>query len=198
MVIILLTVVLIIIMLVIYRDNIRRIILIGGIPNSKSFSHNLRYKSKTDDSAAIIHELNMFIIDVIENLKGAIVGGQIEPEYLYFARNLVDKYDPTVVVEGYGENGDTSYVINKGHLLTLCLRNRHGQFHDMSLLKFVALHEISHIGSIQYNHGDEFWANFKWLLHFVADRDIYTPVNYAIYPVEYCKNVYLQDNPYFV
>lgn len=162
---------------------------------------NLKYRIINDDDAAktavIINDLNLFVIDVIDHLKVAIVEKRIDSDYMYFVKNLVNKYNPTVISEGNSDGSDTSYILNKGDKMVICVKNRNDEFHDISLLKFVTLHEISHIGSEEYQHGSEFWDNFKWLLKFVTKEKMYTPIDYSKYPVEYCKNVYLSDNPYF-
>jgi hypothetical protein len=162
---------------------------------------NLKYHIINDDdadkTAVIINDLNLFVIDVIDHLKVAIVENRIDDDHMYFVKNLVNKYNPMVVSEGNSDDSDTSFIINKGDKMVICVKNRNNEFHDMSLLKFVTLHEISHIGSIEYQHESEFWDNFRWLLRFVVKERMYEPIDYGKYPIEYCKHVYLQDNPYF-
>ena len=43
----------------------------------------------------------------------------------------------------------------------------------METLTFVAIHELSHVMSIDIGHGDEFWTNFKFLLENAEDAGIY-------------------------
>lgn len=153
------------------------------------------------ESATIVKGLNAFVVGTIKILKRGLVPpdlggyGDIPRKYQYFAEHIVDRYNPTVVREGHGDNGDTSFVINKGKELVMCMKNREGQYHDMQLLKYVILHEISHIGSIEYDHGEEFWTNFQWLLHYLSAKGYYTPDDYSKKPVEYCKNIMLKTNP---
>jgi hypothetical protein len=136
-------------------------------------------------------------------------------EYTYFVRNLLYRYDPTVLRESEPIGEDTSFVINKGDDFAMCLRDwphdqRTGEkttdineimkiakMHDDSLLKFVFMHELTHVGCETYDHGDEFWTNFGWLLHFAEKHDLYTPINYRENPVMYCGMVNVTHNPYF-
>lgn len=153
------------------------------------------------ESAEIVKGLNAFVVGTIKILKRGLVPsnlgglGDIPRQYQYFAEYIVERYNPTVVREGNGENGDTSFVINKGKELVMCMKDREGRYHDMQLLKYVILHEISHIGSIEYDHGEEFWSNFQWLLHYLSAKGYYTPDDYSKQPIEYCKNVILKTNP---
>ena len=153
------------------------------------------------ESAGIVKRLNAFVVGTIKILKRGLMPrdlggfGDIPRQYQYFAEYIVDRYNPTVVREGHGENGDTSFVINKGKELVMCMKDREGRYHDMQLLKYVILHEISHIGSIEFDHGDEFWSNFQWLLKYLSSKGYYTPDDYSKRPVEYCKNIMLKTNP---
>lgn len=130
-----------------------------------------------------------------------------------FVDRLVKLYDPSTISEGKyikagepgsrgemlsnGEFPDTSYVINKGEQFVMCLRDTNGNFHDMTLLKFVALHEISHIGSYVDQHEEEFWSNFKWLLTYTQRRGIYRNIDYSQSPVRYCGSLLVNSNPYY-
>lgn len=81
----------------------------------------------------------------------------------------------------------TSYTIDKGKELHLCLRNKEdARLHQINILTFVAIHELAHIKSTSYGHNDEFGKNFVFLLKQAAKIGIYSPVDYSKNPVKFC------------
>ena len=81
----------------------------------------------------------------------------------------------------------TSYTIDKGRELHLCLRNKDdAKLHQINILMFVAIHELAHIKSTSYGHNEEFGKNFTFLLKQAAKIGIYQPVDYSKNPVEFC------------
>lgn len=95
-------------------------------------------------------------------------------------------------------NSDTSYTVNKGDILAICLRHRNdlNRFHDMNLISFVVVHELAHIFSIGYGHDDEFWENFKFLLNEAVLCGIYKNINYGENQSYYCGMI-VKYNPLF-
>jgi hypothetical protein len=92
---------------------------------------------------------------------------------------------------------NTSYVLNKGDLIKLCLRDpKTGVLHEMNTLIFVSLHELSHLLDKKYGHSDSFWSAFKTILTVAIELNLYTPVDYSKYPSAYC-GLNITDNPLF-
>ena len=152
-----------------------------------------------EEAAKILEQLDYYAVDVLRELKLAIARGDDLGSRLYFANNLIYKYNPDVLHESSPVGtDDTSYVMGKGDSLFICLRweDSPHEFHDFSLLQYVMLHEMTHIGSVEYGHEKEFWGNFKWLLQFVYKLGKYTPVDYNKYPVEYC-GMHLNSNSFY-
>ncbi len=83
---------------------------------------------------------------------------------------------------------DTSYTIQKGEKLYVCLRSKknHHQIHDPDDIFFVLLHELSHMGNIGWGHGTDFWEVFKFVLWEAKNSNIYYPIDYSKNPREYC------------
>lgn len=102
---------------------------------------------------------------------------------------LVERFDPSRIVENEGtDKNTTSYSINKGEKIVLCLRFRDKtkQLVPMNTLMFVSLHEMAHIMTKSIGHTDEFWDNFEYLLKKAIELGIYSPIDYAKSPVKYC------------
>jgi hypothetical protein len=91
----------------------------------------------------------------------------------------------------------TSYSVNKGEKIHLCLRQRDGQNESLvneNIMVFVALHEMAHTITASIGHEPEFWNNFGWLLKEAEAQGIYTYENFSAHPVRYC-GVKITDSP---
>jgi hypothetical protein len=97
------------------------------------------------------------------------------------------------------DDDDTSFTINKGESMNLCLREGHAPrpFHDYNTLCFVIIHELAHIASLSEGHNYEFIENFKFLLKEAAAMGYYSPVDYSKNPFMYCGKVKVTNNPYY-
>jgi hypothetical protein len=93
-----------------------------------------------------------------------------------------------------------TYTLNKGEKIVMCIQNfkhKNKILHDdLNLLMFVGIHELAHIMSESTDHTQEFWSNFKFLLHQATRWSFYIPIDYAYQPTTYC-NMVIHDNPYF-
>ena len=101
-------------------------------------------------------------------------------------------------IEEAPNDDGSSYTINKGDLVALCIRHKKEghPFHDNNTLLFVIIHEMSHIASISEGHNSEFITNFKWLLQEAKALGYYEPINYKTSPMTYC-GVKVTNNPYY-
>jgi hypothetical protein len=111
---------------------------------------------------------------------------------------LKEKFNPGNIREAIHEKDSTSYTINKGEMMHLCLRNKdkNKTLHEHNLLMFVIIHELAHIASKSIGHNKEFYDNFKFLLNEATLMHIYHPVNFGNNPEEYC-GINVTNNPYF-
>jgi hypothetical protein len=105
--------------------------------------------------------------------------------------------DPNRFIEATPDAEHTSYSVNKGEKIHLCLRQRKPG--NESLVKeevmiFVAIHELAHTITKSIGHEPEFWNNFAWLLTEAEKQGIYTHTDFAAHPVAYC-GVYITDQP---
>jgi hypothetical protein len=98
---------------------------------------------------------------------------------------LKDNYRPDKVSEGVDTPGYTSYSINKGEQIVLCLRDK-DKLMDINTMTFVVLHEFAHLGTESIGHTEEFWTNFKWILEESINIGIYTRQDFKKKNVDYC------------
>lgn len=85
--------------------------------------------------------------------------------------------------------GDTSYVLNKGDVMALCLRdpkNENNVDDDFNMMNFVLIHEMSHIADRNYGHERSFWNIFRFILSEGVKIGLHHPINYRKYPTGYC------------
>jgi hypothetical protein len=81
----------------------------------------------------------------------------------------------------------TSYSVNKGEELSICLKSKvTGELHDNNLLIYVTVHEMSHFACPEVGHGELFQKIFKMFLNEAVKIGIYIKLDYSKQPVEYC------------
>jgi len=94
-------------------------------------------------------------------------------------------YRPNRLSEGVDTPGYTSYSVNKGEQIVLCLRNK-DKLVDINTMMFVVLHEFSHLATESIGHTEEFWTNFKWILEEATNIGIYVKQDFKNNNVDYC------------
>ena len=134
----------------------------------------------------------------LNNLKMHLEGKYPDkPQVKQLIQNF--KNDPKRFLESTPDAEFTSYSVNKGESVHLCLRQREGA--DESLVKeevmvFVAIHEMSHILTESLGHGPDFWNNFAWLLKEAELINIYKHQDFKAHPVKYC-GMSITDEPLY-
>lgn len=109
---------------------------------------------------------------------------------------LILRYRPNNLMESTPSSKYTSYSINKGEKVVLCLRSRNSlnKLVKENLLMFVALHELAHVMTKSVGHTKEFWDNFRFLLSESIKIKIYIKQNFRKYPKKYC-GTQITDSP---
>ena len=142
----------------------------------------------------ILSRLNVINKRLIEHMNKKYGGNK----YIDNINSLMKNYNENVIAENipYG-TVNTSYVLNKGDAIRLCLRDPYTKkIHDFDTLLFVNLHELSHIFDTGWGHEKDFWAGFKVILENAKEIGVYKPVDFKMYPRRYCGMV-INSNPYF-
>jgi hypothetical protein len=115
-----------------------------------------------------------------------------------FVKQLIENFDCSAsrFSESTPDAQYTSYSVNKGEKVFMCLRQRDEKEHlvDENVILFVALHEMSHVGTSSIGHTPEFWNHFAWILEQAEHVKIYKYTDFAAHPVEYC-GVHITDSP---
>lgn len=105
--------------------------------------------------------------------------------------------DPNRFIEATPDAQHTSYSVNKGESVHLCLRQRSKTNESLvneNVMTFVCLHELSHIITKSIGHGPDFWNNFGWLLREAETAGLYTYMDFKSHPVSYC-GITISDSP---
>ena len=158
--------------------------------------------TNTQDAANRMSALHAFIIRVLGNLKKKyVINMEGTAQDASFVQRVLDRYNPDVLFENNPKMGEeTSYVLNKGDKFAICLRSKNvgelGEFHDENILQFVALHEMTHLGTTTYGHNAEFWGRFRFMIEQAALARLHVPVDYSRKRVVYC-GLPVTKNPYF-
>jgi hypothetical protein len=100
-------------------------------------------------------------------------------------RRLAHRYRPSALSEGLLASNMSSYTINKGEQIVLCMRTRDPSdvLFPEDVLFYVVLHELAHVASLSEGHGNEFDKNFNFLLKTAAG---YKMIENRLVGLDYC------------
>jgi hypothetical protein len=118
-----------------------------------------------------------------------------KPQVKHLVKNF--RSDPSRFIEATPDSEHTSYSINKGEQIYMCLRQRSGPDESLvneNVMTFVSLHELAHVCTESIGHGPDFWNNFGWLLKEAEALGFYQYTDFQAHPVSYC-GVYITDSP---
>jgi hypothetical protein len=166
----------------------------GRVWNVASDYHN------NTEAAQLLSRLHTRMIKFLNHLRlkyHVDITDDMEPEPKTWSDDvqkivdtLLDNYNPDVFYENDPRySGDTSYTLNKGDSMYVCLRKRSDptQLEDPDVIFFVMLHECAHIANYNgWGHTDRFWTVFKFLLHEAVLAGVYTPIDFDNHPRDYC------------
>jgi len=167
-----------------------------------NYQINSSFKNNTHEEAANkMAQINIFIINFIRYLRKKYIWNECDNEFKNsVVLNILDRYNPDVLKENNPKGiNNTSYVLNKGEEIAFCIREKksgENNFHDIDILQFVVLHELTHVGLNSYGHDKIFWETFHFLLYEAQDAGIYIPKDYSINGENYC-GIDVNYNPYF-
>jgi hypothetical protein len=145
------------------------------------------------EAANTLAEVRARILRLMKHFKQSNSKNQI-------ALDILKNFDaePTRFSESTPDSNYTSFTLNKGEKIHVCLRqkNTSQDLVDVNILTFVTLHEIGHIGTREIGHTPLFWNNFAWILKEAEELGTYQFQNFAEQPVPYC-GISITDQPKF-
>ena len=148
----------------------------SSIDNEK---YTVQIKDDSKEAADLIAKIKQRLITLLEHMERKF-GSDDER-----VANLKINFKPNRLKEGVETPGYTSYSINKGEQIVLCLRNN-DKLVDINTMMFVVLHEYAHLASVSIGHTQEFWDNFRWILEEAINIGIYVKQDFNKKSVEYC------------
>lgn len=159
-----------------YYENMTSEIVKVAYNNNEYFVRN---RNDKEQAAELLDHIRNRLIKLVDYLE------KTEPDS-EISKRLVRKFNPDVLVEKPAGSKHTSYTINKGEKIVICLRNKNEKLIDINTLMFVCIHEISHIANKSIGHNSDFWNTFSEILKKSIKIGIYKPVNYNKNPKPYC------------
>ncbi len=174
---------------------------------SKSEAANLKCIIATKDGQKYcirdredLPEAANLMADVSDKMKKLVNHLRTNFPHKEQAKRIVTAFPGISIVETLPTSELTAYTENKGDKIAMCLNKSKKEgdkrLIDPNTLCFVALHELSHVGTESEGHEPEFWNNFKFVLQEAEKIGIYRPVDYKKEPASYCGD-HLTDNPLF-
>jgi len=150
-------------------------------------------------AAETMAELNRRSVELMRYLRDKYLRRPgSSPARARAVRRLLGLYNPDNLAENSPRDpeGDTSYTVDKGAILALCLREKDPgrtggagvhDIHDLNTLTFVTLHELTHIAIEDTGHPPQFWQTFKFILRdAVSGAGLLAGVDYSRHPTVYC------------
>jgi hypothetical protein len=164
-----------------YHSKIEKVV--STIDNRK---YEVQVKDDAQEAADLIAKIREKLVLLVNHLiKTYPRDDRIE--------RFKSNFNPDRLKEGIDDPKYTSYSINKGEQIVLCLRTNN-KLMDLNTMMFVVLHEMAHVCSISIGHTEEFWSNFKWILEESINIGIYKKQDFKLKNVEYC-GITITDSP---
>lgn len=157
----------------------------SDIDDTHYLVRNVTDKQEASNTLARIRQN---VIKLSDYLYLNINDGNIK-KYKKYVIRLHQKVRDIVLLESEQDSIYTSYSVNKGEQIIFCLRSRktRDNLHDINLMMYVVLHEISHVACPIYdNHGPLFREIFSFIATSAVNIGLYKKINFAINNTEYC------------
>jgi hypothetical protein len=144
------------------------------------------------------------VVEAVDKEEASSLLGQIREKifmlsnYLYQRRDKYPKFKDhiiqlsqriqnVVISENTHDSEYTSYSVNKGDEMVICLRSKQdNSLHDLNLIMYVVLHEMAHVACPEQGHTELFKKIFIFLQEEAIKLGIYTHVEYDVDPHNYC------------
>lgn len=102
-------------------------------------------------------------------------------------KRLYENYNVENLSEGTAEHGYTSYSVNKGERIVICIRQKDtNELIDENIVMYPTIHELAHVAITEIGHTEKFWNTFKWFLEEAISIGVYEKIDFAASPKPYC------------
>ena len=164
--------------------NKKNVVLITG---SDNFTKFLVYNDEQkNESAKLLEEITNNMFKLKDYLYQNIEKFPEMREYIKQLNRNLDK-ERTLIYENDPKSELTSFSVNKGEEIALCLKSKKtGSIHNINLMMYVTIHEMAHIACPEIGHGDLFKKIFKFLCEQGIVIGVYKYDDYENNPIEYC------------
>lgn len=153
----------------------------SALNNREYLVQNLENKEEATYILSIIHQRIFILRDYFHKNMDKF------PEYRNYIVQFYNRIGNLILQETPLDGNYTSYTVNKGDEIALCLRSKKtGELHDLNLVMYVVLHELAHVACPEVDHTDLFKKIFIFFLENAIAIKIYKKVDYQINPHEYC------------
>ena len=149
-------------------------------------NYEVQIKEDAQEAADLIAKIREKLIIIVDHL----IKSYPDDDRSY---RLKKNFNPDNIKEGIDNPNYTSYSINKGEQIVVCLRS-HNKLMDLNTMMLVVLHELAHICTVSIGHTTEFWDNFKWILEESINIGIYKKQDFRLNNVDYC-GMKITDSP---
>jgi len=162
-----------------FKENL--VIELATVDNEQYYVRNSEDKSKAANTLATIkNNIKKLVLHLKNNINEYID----EKEYI---NNLVNRTKQINIMETPTEEKNTSYTINKGEKIVICLRSKLlNEIHDINTIMYVVIHELAHVACPEFGHTPLFKQIFIFLLKVSQKINIYNPIDYRKNPQDYC------------
>jgi len=160
------------------------LLIIEGIDGNNYYVRNDNDKDKAVTTLYELRQNIKKLINFIEENSENCKEYEIYKENINLIKNNIDS---VIIKETPKTSSYTSYSVNKGEELYLCIRSKKtNEIHDINDLLYVAIHEIAHIGCPEIGHTNLFFKINLYLLKKAVEFNLYKYDNYNNNPKEYC------------
>jgi hypothetical protein len=149
--------------------------------------YQVRDLEDKQDASNLLARIYKNMFNFSKYLLKSIKNHDIYSKYIVQLNNNIKNI---VLRESAPYKATTSYTVNKGEIMVLCIRtgkfNMKQNFHDINLIMYVVLHEMSHIACPEYDHTDLFKKIFNFFCKEAIKIGLYEKIDFKNIPHEYC------------
>lgn len=151
------------------------------LDNIEYLVQNLDKKEEASYILSVIHQRIILLKNYLHKEKDNHL------DFAPYIEQFQERIKNVVLMESPTDGNYTSYTVNKGEEISLCLRSKKtGNFHDLNLIMYVVLHELAHVACPEIDHTDLFKKIFIFFIETSSKIGIYKIINYQLNPHEYC------------